>query len=177
MWPSWRRRSSRPKTRRKRKSASGQAREAFERAKVPEDLPPGHWSAERIAEELRRLVGVRELKLGYLRKLRSELRLTPEAVHPSARATRKRREEGRFFTGAVKFAPDLLVGGKAATPAKTAPGARHAPCTGRRPKNSAKEAGASFAGCSVSPSFKVQLLERGHLGNLRCLMTFSLCAL
>ena len=66
---------------------------------MPEELPPGHWSAERIAEELRRLVGVRQLKLGYLRKPRSELRLTPEAVHPSARSARKRREEGRFFRG------------------------------------------------------------------------------
>ena len=54
---------------------------------------------ERIAEELRRFIGVRQLKLGYLRKLRSELRLTPEAARPFARAARQRRGDGRFFSG------------------------------------------------------------------------------
>ena len=83
----------------------------------------------------------------YLRKLRSELRFTPEAVHPSARATCKKREEGRFFSRR-----ELLVGGKAATPAKTAPGAGRAPCTGRRPKNSAKEA---LAGCWPKGRFTI----------------------
>ena len=100
--------------------------------------------------------------------LRSRLRLAPEAVHPAARRARAAREETRFFSrrGQVRTAPPCWREGCDARDrcaAGQTPRARPAPCTGRQPRSTVREARASYTRSwpTVSPSFKVQLLERG----------------